>query len=186
MKTTIGPKNCLYPMPVAIVGANVGGKANYLTIAHVGILDFGTVSLSLGKVHYTNPGIKENETFSINIPSSDMVEVVDYCGLVSGQEVDKAELFTTFYGNLETAPMIEECPISMECRLMQTLDRPRHDVFIGEIIQTYCDPKCFTEGVLDYEKVDPLLFIMFDTSYWKLGGRFARAWRIGRNFQKRG
>jgi flavin reductase (DIM6/NTAB) family NADH-FMN oxidoreductase RutF len=88
----------------------VNGKPNYITIAHVGIMDPGTVSLSMSKAHYTNAGIKENGTFSVNIPSAKIVKETDYCGLMSGKNIDKASLFKTFYGKLKTAPMIEECP----------------------------------------------------------------------------
>jgi len=95
------------------VGALVNTKPNYITIAHVGIMDLGSISLGMNKVHYINVGIKENGTFSVNIPSVHMVKQIDYCGLVSGRNFNKATLFKTFYGTLKTAPMIEECPINM-------------------------------------------------------------------------
>jgi flavin reductase (DIM6/NTAB) family NADH-FMN oxidoreductase RutF len=176
MKVKIGAKNCLYPKPTTLIGANVNGKPNYIAIAHNGIMTHGSVSLSMNKRHYTNSGIKENKTFSVNIPSVELVKKVDYCGIVSGSHTDKARLFTTFYGVLEAAPMIEECPINMECKLVQTLDFPTHDVFIGEIVETYCDEQCMTEGVVDFSKVQPILFIMNERNYWKLGERFAKAW----------
>ena len=138
MKRKLGAKNCLYPMPTTLVGAMVEGKPTFITIAHVGIMDPGSVSLGMNKMHYTNAGIKESGTFSVNIPTVEMVKETDYCGLVSGKNVDKAALFEVFYGNLKTAPMIEECPINMECRLVQTVDFPRHDIFIGEIVEAYC------------------------------------------------
>ena len=181
MKNKLGAKNCLYPMPTTLVGATVNGRPNYITIAHVGIMDLGSVSLGMSKAHYTNAGIKEHGTFSINIPSVDMVQVTDYCGLVSGKRVDKAPLFETFYGKLRTAPMIQGCPINMECKLIQTVDFPRHDIFIGEIVETYCDDAYLSEGVVDFAKVQPILFVMNDKSYWKLGERFAQAWDVGKS-----
>jgi flavin reductase (DIM6/NTAB) family NADH-FMN oxidoreductase RutF len=171
-------------MPTTLVGANVDGKPNYITMAHVGIMDHGSVSLGMAKRHYTNAGIKQCRTFSINIPTIKMIRETDYCGIVSGKEVDKASLFDNFYGKLETAPMIKECPINMECRLIQTVDFPRHDVFVGEIVETYCDEQYLTEGVVDFSKVQPILFIMNDKSYWKLGERFADAWSIGKDFKE--
>ncbi len=137
----------------------------------------------MGKGKYTNAGIKENGTFSVNIPSVGMVKETDYCGLVSGKRVDKAELFENFYGKLGTAPMIRECPINMECRLIQTVDFPRHDIFVGEIVETYCDEQCLTDGVVDLSKVRPILFAMNDRGYWKLGERFAQAWSIGKELK---
>jgi flavin reductase (DIM6/NTAB) family NADH-FMN oxidoreductase RutF len=180
MKKTIGPKNCLYPMPVTIVGADVEGKPNFITIAHVGIVDHEHVSLSMGKQHYTNAGIRENGTFSVNIPSVGLVKQTDYCGLVSGRKFDKSKVFDTFYGTLETAPMISQCPASMECRLQATMDMPRHDVFIGHIVETYCDEGLLKDDSIDFPRLDPILFAMYDRCYFKLGERFADAWSVGK------
>jgi len=183
MKIELGAQNCLYPMPTTLVGATVEGGPNFVTIAHVGIMDLGSVSLGMAKAHYTNAGIKENGTFSINLPSADMVKETYYCGLVSGKHVDKAQLFHVFYGNLKTAPMITECPISTERRLIKVVDFPKHDVFIGEIVTTYAEDAVLTDGVVDYGKVRPLLFTMTDQSYWELGKRFAKTWSIGKEFE---
>ena len=77
MKVEVGARNCLYPLPTTLVGALVDGKPNYITIAHVGIMDLGSVSLGMNKIHYTNGGIKANGTFSVNIPSVKMVKKPD-------------------------------------------------------------------------------------------------------------
>ena len=169
-------------MPTTLVGALVNEKPNYLAIAHVGIMDLGSVSLGMGKAHFTNAGIKANGTFSINIPSEKMIKKTDYCGLVSGRAEDKASLFKTFYGKLKTAPMIEECSINMECELIKTVDFPSHDVFVGRIVNTFCDDDVLSGGSVDFAKVKPLLFVMNDRSYWSLGSKLAKAWDIGKEF----
>ncbi len=185
MKKTLGAKNCLYPMLVVLVGANVNEKPNYTTIAHLGIMDFGSVSLSMNKIHYTNAGIKENKTFSINIPSVALIKETDYYGLVSGEDVDKSSLFENFYGELKTAPMIKECAVNMECELIQTVDFRQYEVFIGKIVETYCDEKYLTNGTVDLVKVQPILFSMLDASYWTLGEQFvAQAWKIGKELKR--
>jgi len=183
VKKAIGPKNSLYPLPVVLVGALVNGTPNYAPIAHVGILDFGSVSLGMGKIHFTNAGIKENKTFSLNFPSVDLVKQTDYCGLVSGMHVDKSRLFEAFFGSLDTAPMIRECPMTMECRLVRTIDFPKHDIFVGEVVQTYCDEEVLTDGEVDYAKIRPILFTMSGHGYWKLGERFATAWEVGKELK---
>ena len=83
-----------------------------------------------------------------------------------------------------TTTPTKECPVCMECRLIQTVDFPRHDVFIGQIVETYCDEQSLTDGVLDFAKVRPFLFVMNDKSYWRLGERFAKAWDIGKGVKK--
>ena len=180
MKIELGAKNCLYPLPTVLVGSLVNSKPNYITIAHVGIMDLESVSLGMNKRHYTNAGIKTNKTFSINIPSTTMIKETDYCGLVSGKDHSKADMFKTFYGTLKTAPMIEECSVNMECELIKTVDFPNHDVFIGKIANTFCDEKILNDGEVDIEKVQPILFVMNNRSYYGLGKKLAKAWNIGK------
>lgn len=181
MKTKLGAKNLLFPMPTILVGANVAGKPNYITIAHCGIVAMNHITVSLRKGRYTSTGIKENGTFSVNIPSADLVKETDYCGLVSGKSVDKSQLFESFYGTLKTAPMIQKCPVNMECRLKQTLDFPSHEVFIGEVVEGYCDDNCLNGDLLSMEQVQPLLF--GPNAYWKIGEPCAKTFSVGNDLK---
>jgi flavin reductase (DIM6/NTAB) family NADH-FMN oxidoreductase RutF len=189
MKPSIGAINCLYPLPTTLVGVNVDDKPNYIAIAHVGVMALRHISVSMNKRHYSNAGIIENKCFSVNLPSVDLVRETDYCGLVSGREADKAALFTTFYGQLGAAPMIAECAINMECQLVRTIDFETHDVFVGRVVETYCEECYFADGdagqasAIDLAKVQPLLFAMLDRSYWSVGERVARAWDAGKELQ---
>ncbi|MDD3043196.1 MAG: flavin reductase family protein [Methanosarcinaceae archaeon] len=188
-KKAIGARAFLYPMPTTLVGANVGGRPNYLAVAFCGIVQAkpAMISVALGRNHHTNAGIRENGTFSVNIPSRHMVEVTDYCGIVSGKKVDKSGLFETFYGKLETAPMIRECPVNMECKLVKTLDfGSTNEVFIGEIIESYAEEKYLCNGTPDIEKVVPILFSMYDNNYWEIGRHLGRAWCVGKKFNGNG
>ena len=185
MKINLGARNCLYPLPTTIVGATVNGKPNFLAIAHVGIMAGINVSVSMNKRHYTNAGIKQNGTFSVNIPSWDMVEETDYCGIASGTTTDKSGLFEVFYGKLENAPLIQKCIINMACRLIKTVDFPQNDLFIGEVVESFCDDSCLTDGVVDLSKVNPVLFSMHNRSYYKLGALSAKAWDVGKRQEKK-
>lgn len=185
MKVELGAKNCLYPLPTTIVGALVNDKPNYIAMAHVGIMDFDSISLGMHKDHYTNMGIKVNKTFSVNIPSLNLIKETDYCGIFSGKKHDKSRLFTTFYGKLKTAPLIEQCPLNMECELTQTVDSPTHDIFIGKIVNTYADPAALTHGIVNYEKVQPILFALTDQAYYSLGKKVAKAWNIGNQLSQK-
>lgn len=181
-KKEIGADVFLYPMPVTLVGAQVSGRPNYLAVAFCGIMDAHPpiIYVALNKKHYTNAGIKENRTFSVNIPSADQAAATDYCGMVSGSKVDKSRLFKTFYGALGTAPMISECQVSMECSLVKVLDFGGLDeTFIGEIVQTHADESCLTDGLPDMKKVRPMAFTMHDNNYWSLGEHLGKAWSIG-------
>ncbi|MFW5490097.1 MAG: flavin reductase family protein [Desulfovibrio sp.] len=182
-KTQLGPVSALYPSLTTIVGTQVDGRPNWLTIAHVGIMNHGKpmyLSVSLNRKHYSTPGIIENGTFSINIPSREMLIVTDFVGLVSGRNTDKSELFETFYGELETAPMIAECPLCMELRLKKTFAMDAHDVFVGEVVQTYADDAVLKDGKIDYAKADPILFDFQRVKYWSLGEEIGVPWNEGK------
>jgi flavin reductase (DIM6/NTAB) family NADH-FMN oxidoreductase RutF len=187
MKKTLEGINVLYPTPTTILGAIVEGKPNFITIAHIGIVNHAKpylISFSLAKVHYTNAGIRENKAFSVNIPSENLVVETDYAGLVSGKKTDKSDLFETFSGELEFAPMIKACPLNMECKLYDTYDTPTHDLFIGEIVQTYADEAVLTEGKVDLAKLKPLLFDMSSVKYWSVGEAVAGCWSIGKQLKQ--
>lgn len=183
----IGAVNALYPMPTTLVGATVNSKPNFLTVAHVGILNHGTpqyLSIGLGKVHYSNAGINQNRTFSICMPSEELMVETDYCGLKTGKKVDKAALFDIFYGELKTAPMIRQCPVNMELRLHDILDFDTHDIFIGELVQTYADDMVLTNGKIDLSKLRPLLFDMASVKYWRLGEAIGNCWNVGKSLKR--
>lgn len=183
----IGPVNALYPMLTTLVGATVNGKPNFMTVAHVGILNHGTpqyLSIGLGKVHYTNAGIKENLSFSICLPSEDLMVETDYCGLKTGKKTDKAALFDVFYGELKTAPMISQCPVNMELELHDVLDYATHDIVVGRLVQTYADERVIKDGKIDIAKVRPLLFDMASIQYWSLGPAVGNCWNVGKALKK--
>ncbi len=191
MRKAIGGLNMLYPTPTTLVGAMVAGKPNFITIAHVGILNYGAhsnepelISVGMGKSHYTNQGVRREKVFSVNIPDEAMLQATDYCGLVSGKNADKAALFTVTYGELESAPLIEACPFSMECRLYDVYELPRHDVFIGEVAQTWAREDVLTDGKPDLAKSRPLLFDMHSRSYWSMGEKAGVCWQEGKALKR--
>jgi flavin reductase (DIM6/NTAB) family NADH-FMN oxidoreductase RutF len=186
-KINLGSTIPAYPMPVCLVGAHVAGKPNFLAVAWFTMAGYEPprIALALGRGHYTNTGIKENKTFSVCLPSVDMVEVTDYCGIVSGKKTDKSEIFDLFYGELKTAPMIKDCPLNMECKLVEIVGSGSNEMFIGEIVGIYTEEGFLTDGKLDFRKMKPLILSQPDTSYWRLGEPVARAWNIGKKYKAR-
>jgi flavin reductase (DIM6/NTAB) family NADH-FMN oxidoreductase RutF len=186
-KIEIGIDVISYPMPCSLIGTMVEGKANFLTVAWFSMVNFKPpyIMAALGKSHYSNAGIKETRAFSINIPSAAMAELTDYCGLVSGRKFDKSALFEVFYGREEKAPMIEECPYNLECRLVQTVDLPADELFIGEIVAAYSDGRYLTDGVLDMAKINPFILSMPQTLFFGLGPSVGRAWEMGKGRVKK-
>lgn len=174
-----------YVMPVSLVGANVSGKPNFEAIAWFTLMDYqpNLIGISSEKTHHTNKGIRENKTFSVNIPSADMAAATDFCGLHSGSKVDKSKVFDIFYGELKTAPMISEFPVNIECKLNQALELLHGEIFIGEIVGVYIEDKYLTDGKPDTRKIDPLLFEGTLGNYWKVGEHVTRAFVAGKSYK---
>ncbi|MHC1598904.1 MAG: flavin reductase family protein [Candidatus Methanofastidiosia archaeon] len=185
-KKTLGSKPFVYPMPASIVGADVDKKPNFMTIAYCGVVNNGPAMVAIGSSpkHHTMNGIKENNTFSVNIPSEDLVEKTDFIGTYSGKNIDKSEVFEVFYGKLKTAPLIKECPINMECKVVKIMDLGGSDtIVIGEVIESYCAKEHMTNGQPDITKFKPLLYTTGDKKYWGIGKFCGDAWNIGSNYK---
>jgi len=180
-KQQIG-NNFFIPMPVVLVGTQVGGKDNFMTVGWCARANANPpmILCGIGNHHYTPKGIMETKTFSVNIPSSDLLEKTDYCGIVSGQKADKSQVFDVFFGTLKTAPMIKECPVSLECRLLQAVPLPTNTLYIGEIAGAYADGRVIKDSKPDFREIDPLFLTMPDNRYWTLGKYVGDAWSAGK------
>jgi len=189
-KVLLGPGTLIYPQPALLVGANVNGKPNFLTVAWAGIAGENPpmVSIAIRHSRYTLKGIRQNMTFSVNVPSTDMVRETDYCGIVSGSEVDKVEVcrFKVFYGKLGSAPLIEQYPVNLECKVVHILDLGSHSLVIGRIRETHVSESCLTDGKPDIDKINPLIYITdSDGQYQALGGVIGKAYSAGKELKER-
>jgi flavin reductase (DIM6/NTAB) family NADH-FMN oxidoreductase RutF len=171
-------------MPTVLVGANVDGKPNFMTVAWMGVacMNPPMIAIAINKARYTEKGIMENGTFSVNIPAAKNAVETDYCGLVSGKEVEKASVFETRYGKLKTAPLIVHFPVNIECQLRHTLDLGSHNLNVGEVVDVYVDQNCMTDGAPDVAKIDPLVYS--DAKYFHVGELVGKAFSIGRALKK--
>jgi flavin reductase (DIM6/NTAB) family NADH-FMN oxidoreductase RutF len=184
-KVQIG-QNFFIPMPVVLVGTQVNGTDNFMTVGWCSRANANPpmILCGIGNHHYTAKGISDTNTFSVNLPSSDLLVKTDYCGLVSGEKTDKSHVFDVFYGSLKTAPMIRECPVSLECKLVQTVPLPTNTLFIGEITGVYADGRVIKNGKPDFPDIDPLFLTMPDNRYWTLGKYTGDAWSAGKSMKK--
>jgi len=188
-KIQTGAYILLLVAPVVLVGANVNGKPNYMAVGFVNGVNIkpAIVYVSLNKKHHTPKGIIENGTFSINVPSADYMVETDYCGIVIRNNVDKSRVFTTFYGELESAPMIEEFPITCECRLIgQQVEFEMDTVYFGEVIQVYVNEDVVSENrKIDVSKANTFVFSGIENRYRSLGEELGKGWHIGKEYKDR-
>lgn len=188
-KVAIGARTVLYPLPTVLVGANVDGKPNFSAYAWCGIAGSKPPMISVGFQHHrhTLKGIKQNGTFSVNIPSAELVKETDYCGIVSGKDTDKVAdcKFDVFYGKLSTAPLISQCPVNLECRVVHSLNLGSHDLIVGQIEEVYATESCLTDGRPDTTKFHPFLWAMPPVNqYCEFGKPIGEAFSTGKQLKK--
>jgi flavin reductase (DIM6/NTAB) family NADH-FMN oxidoreductase RutF len=192
VKVKLGMVPLVYAIPIVLAGADVQGRPNYATLGDCGIMGINPplVYVSLHQEHHTTRGIVANETFSVNIPSTKMLAVTDYCGIVSGRDVDKSALFETFYGELGNAPMIAECPVNLECRVVQSFTIEQRHIFVGQVVQAHADEAFVVEregrrGITDLTHLDPILYAL-DNRYYRIGEAIGVGYQEGRAWQPPG
>jgi flavin reductase (DIM6/NTAB) family NADH-FMN oxidoreductase RutF len=187
-KVTMGPGTLVYPMPAFLVGVDVDNKPNFITIAWSGIASGNPPMISVALRHhrYSYKGVKQTGTFSVNMPSSDLTTETDYCGIVSGSKSDKVATchFKVFYGKLGNAPMIEQCPLNLECTVVHILNLGSHALIVGRIEESHITENCLTNDKPDINKIKPILYSEGpDSQYRAFGETIATAFHVGRKLK---
>jgi flavin reductase (DIM6/NTAB) family NADH-FMN oxidoreductase RutF len=174
----LATNNIFIPMPMSIVGSTVNGVANFMAVGWVARANANPpmIAVNIGRSHYTCEGITENKAFSVNFPGTNLLQRTDYVGLVSGKNTDKSQVFETFQGELEYAPLIKEATLCLECQLVQTVELPTNNVYLGEIVAGWSDDAYMIDGKPDLKKMDVFFLSMPDNRYWGLGEVLGKAW----------
>ena len=185
MKKDIGSVLALYPTPLVVVGAMVGGKANWLLAGHVGIIGHDRVMVSMAKPHYTNKGVKESKAFSLNIVTEELLPAASYVGKVSGAKTDKSGVFGCTAGETG-APLLSASPLTMECRVVDIYETEGFESFVAEIVHTFADESVLGEnGKIDYRALKPILFEMPTYEYLKTGDVLGKCLDFAAQYEKK-
>jgi len=188
-KVTLGARTLLLPLPSVLVGADVDGKPNFSAYAWCGIVNSRPpmLSVSFRPQRHTLKGVKQNGTFSVNIPSCEQVKETDYCGTFSGKDRDKTAdcKFDIFYGKLPHTPLISECPINMECRVLHMLNLGSQEMMVALIEEVYITDSCLTDGQPDVAKINPFLWVSRPSNkYWSFGKPIGEAFVTGKEIKQ--
>lgn len=167
------PSTLLYPVPVVLVSCGDTEKnPNIITIGWTGIVcsDPPMVSISIRPHRHSAKIIKESREFVINIPTEDMLEKTDRCGVISGREHDKfAEIgLTPINASRVKAPLVEECPVNLECFVKDIIALGAHDLYLAEVVAASADEDILKDGKIMVSKAKPLVFSPVDSTYWNL------------------
>lgn len=171
-KREIKPQTTLIPLPAVMVSCALPeGRPNIITVAWVGVAcsEPPMISIGIRKTRYSHKIISESGEFVINIASEDQLKAVDFCGVVSGKDLDKFKEagLTPLKAKRVNVPLIKECPINLECSVRYTLELGSHDLFIGEILATHMDEEVLDNaGRPDIAKLKPFVYCTKAHQYW--------------------
>ncbi len=162
-KITWKPGTMLSPLPPALITSGSMNKPNVMTAAWTGIIcsDPVITYVSIRPSRYTHSLINQSKEFVINLPTWKIAEAVDTVGVKSGKDIDKFSLtgLTPEPSSKIKTPQIAECPVSMECRVLEIHPFGTHDMFLAEVIAVNVDDKYINEnGALDLEKAGLLAY----------------------------
>ncbi|MTI83230.1 MAG: flavin reductase family protein [Firmicutes bacterium] len=189
MKKSLGAKTLVYPTPVFIVGTyNEEGKPNVMTAAWGGICCSSPpcVSVALRKATHTYGNMVAKKCFTVSIPSEKYAREADYFGTVSGRNEDKFLItgLTPVKSDVVDAPYVQEFPLNLECRIIQSVEIGLHTQFIGEIVDVKIDVSLAEEGEGPLiEKIKPLLYAPDSRNYYGVGEEIGLAFSIGKDFK---
>ena len=181
MRKDFGSKTMFYPLPVLIIGTyNEDGSANAMNAAWGGIYAADKVVLRLNHGHKTVDNIKAKEAFTVSFADAENVVASDYVGIVSGHDVAdklaKAGFHTTKSDKVD-APLIDELPVTMECKLVKINEDGN---VIGQIVNVSVDERVLdADGALDFTKFRPIAFEPAHNDYRVLGEKVADAFQAG-------
>ena len=183
MKVVKPGATSLYPIPAVLVTCGVE-QPNIITLAWVGTVcsDPPSVGIAVRQERFSHGLIAEAGEFVVNLPGANQVDVVDYCGQVSGRDVDKwaACGLSPIPARYVHTPLIAECPIALECRVSHRLVLGTHELFVGEVLAVQADEQVLADrGAIDFASADLLSYMA--GHYYRLGERLGRFgdWRQG-------
>ena len=166
----------VYPTPACLITSLAAdGTPNIITLAEtfnisIGVEGYVTVGLAIVPSRYSHGLIEASGEFTVNIPTADMVREVDRCGTVSGRRHDKFAYsgLTPLPSTKVKPPIIAECPVNLECTLIDITRAGDHDLFRGEVVAQHVDEAILNaDGAIAIDRLNPLSYVL--GQYWSLG-----------------
>ena len=180
MKKNLGSAPMMFPQPVLIIATyDENGKANAMNAAWGGIVGRDKIIIDLGS-HQTTDNIMKREAFTVSMGDKEHMLSCDYVGIVSGKdEPDKMEKagFTTTKSEFVDAPVINELPVALECKLLKVLEG---SMYLAQIVNVAADEEVLSEeGKITLSKFFPITYDTSEYGYYTLGERVGTAFKDG-------
>lgn len=182
MRKNFGAKPICYPQPVFMIATyDENGNPDVMNAAWGGISDDTQLSICLGSDHKTTENLLARGAYTVSMATAEYVTACDYVGIVSGKKVpDKFQRagFHAVKSEFVDAPLIEELPMALECRLI-SYDKESCRL-IGEIVNVCADESILGEnGKVDVSKLKPITFDPMNNAYCVIGEKVGNAFHDG-------
>ncbi len=182
-------KTYLFPMPVLMIATYCeDGSVDVMNMAWGGICGNNKVALNITESHKTSKNIKERGAFTISVADIPHLEESDYFGTASANRVkDKFEKSGMHAVKSERvdAPIIEEYPITLECKVSKIYNDDEGFRVVGEIVNVLADEEVLdSNGKVDPTKLNAFVFDQFQNGYYAIGEKVGEAWKSGNKYMK--
>ncbi|GKX29805.1 flavin reductase [Vallitalea longa] len=151
-------KSSLQPAPKVLVSCrDKNGKDNALAVGYCGNCSYDPPMVMVGIVpsRYSYQMVKDTKCFVVNLPTKDFKKEFDYLGSVSGRDEDKLAKINTADASKVNAPILVDCPVNIECTVVDSIMTGSHEMFIGKIEKVNADENIVdADGNIDYSKLD--------------------------------
>ena len=186
MKKNLGPKNYIYPLPVLIVGTyGEDGTPDAMNVAYGGILNAARLQINIGVRHKTSDNIKIKQEFTVGIADKKNIVPADYVGIVSGHDTaDKIAKtgWTVTKSEIVDAPIFEELPITLECRVEEINQYDKTLRIVAEIVGSVVEEDVLdADGNVDADKLQAISYDPSTKQYRILGEAVGQAFADGKN-----
>ena len=184
-KQQLGPCITFFPQPATLITArDPQGLQAVMAASWVALASKTppTIAVALHHQRETYRVLRAGETFVVNAVPVSLAVAADYCGIVSGRDEDKAARagLTFVPGTKVSSPLIDECPLNLECRFQFDMPLGDYRLVLGEVLEVHAATAALDEqGRLDARRLDPLVFLGGIREYWSLGEKVGDAYRIG-------
>jgi len=184
-KKTLGPGITFFPQPATwIVSVDKEGAIDVMTASWVSMVSKTppTIALSLHYGRQTYANIEQSGVFTVNVIPSIQVVAGDYCGLISGRDVDKLATtdLTPVAALHVAAPILAESPLNLECRVINTVVIGEYRLILGEVLEIHIEAAACHDHGYDAAVIDPLVYLGGIREYWGLGEKVGTAYSIGK------
>ena len=179
MKVQVKPYRPVYPTPAGLItSVDREGTPNIITLGEVFNISITRpviLGIAIRKATFSHSLISASREYVVNLPTRAITEQVWFCGSVSGRKVAKFEQsgLTPLPATIVKPPLIAECPVNVECRVIDVQVIGDHDLFLGEVVAQHVDQDVLDEhGKIVVEKLDGFAFVLGE--FWSLGSKIER------------